>query len=968
MNTPAPSVPDQITDVFKNIGAGVKEAGQNKQREYDNRIRAVKAGKPLKSGDTPDDLLKDFKNFSGKDWSEETQPETKTGSTKKTVSESAPETAPEVSADQEPEVKLKSMSERFKQCADKFIRKHFKSEIVDEKPPESSVTQMTKKIGISVIGAAASLAGIKSLVDLPRWFAQKYYTKKEHARIQSALDFQRTPKKQKVKLISDSNPGVSDDEWTVEKIHDDGLMTIKKADTIKTVESSAIEFSAYVSPLEEKKKRLEQAINESKYVPAAKKAELLKKLKDEVEIYENELAKYEKERNEKIAKLLDETIQTRVKGTMALKEALNTALIATGLSALRGVGYGAVALYERHVKVQKEREKKERTGGYIKELIVNGVKETLEKLILKKGDTGVQKALNFGQALGTVMLFGGFAGLATEEMFGKGGPSEAINKALEAFEQKGVLQASVENYGEQFERMKDMATLGLMKEETTPPVIASSSDGKSETIQVEIASSPQQEVETNLNKNDTPSATEPTEKTSVKTVETEPAESEVAAGSRTLETSIAYDETEEAQLEKRSEKPVVEDATAETKQESISKNELQTGTVRKGDSFTEIAERHLRSNPAKFGYKGDLDNKAAVERWVEREAYRTTLRQAREFGIYGKGIDKLSINVVSDNGKLTFKFHDAKTGNEMPLEDARKLGFIRRIHKPTRIFEDTSSEPGVKAPEVSIEHLESPEQEKMTREPREPEVETQPERAPSTQIETEKPASDSKIDLNPVPELNVDLSPSAPSSEITYPEPIDETKADTAQPATQASQESAPLIDVSGSKALDVFHSQHGTAHFSQEGGRITGIKLNYTRTDEDINKAAERFATSKKEIHEAYRQTFPDKSLNTQRLRVNGLLGRMEEQSRTDKILKEMETKGQKGTPEYFAMKKHSGYLKGFIKRSFQKLGMKDKLEPLERVTQGIEAQTVPSKDLESAGLTETDDAPKKQEEPAKP
>lgn len=65
-----PSKGQQIEDAFKNIGDGIRENVLAKVSEYDQRLRAAQEGRPLKVGDTVENLLPDFKRMTKQDWTE----------------------------------------------------------------------------------------------------------------------------------------------------------------------------------------------------------------------------------------------------------------------------------------------------------------------------------------------------------------------------------------------------------------------------------------------------------------------------------------------------------------------------------------------------------------------------------------------------------------------------------------------------------------------------------------------------------------------------------------------------------------------------------------------------------------------------------------------------------------------------------------------------------------------------------
>jgi hypothetical protein len=57
-----------IKKVFEMMGSGVKESAIAKTQEYHERLSAAQAGKPLKAGDTVENLLPDFKRLTKTEW------------------------------------------------------------------------------------------------------------------------------------------------------------------------------------------------------------------------------------------------------------------------------------------------------------------------------------------------------------------------------------------------------------------------------------------------------------------------------------------------------------------------------------------------------------------------------------------------------------------------------------------------------------------------------------------------------------------------------------------------------------------------------------------------------------------------------------------------------------------------------------------------------------------------------------
>src|SRR3989338_5133509 len=263
----------------------------------------------------------------------------------------------------------------FKTTMDSFWKKHLKGERLPEEDEKTDVTraQTAKLVGTSLFGAAASIVGFKLLADLPRLVVQKYYTTEEQKRLSAAFEA---------------------GEKSVEEEGKEGTSDVVK----------------------EKAVALEKAIDDSKYLSAAQKEKLKEDMRGVQDRYDEDLTMTRKKRGEAVAKLLDETIQTRVKGVTVVKETVNSVLALSSLSALRGAGYGAVALYERYQKVSKEKKKGKRTEALAEELVVNGFKETWNKLAWKGEGSKKEKAIAVAAAAGTVLRFVGIGRLAATEI------------------------------------------------------------------------------------------------------------------------------------------------------------------------------------------------------------------------------------------------------------------------------------------------------------------------------------------------------------------------------------------------------------------------------------------------------------------------------------------------------------------------------------------------------------------------
>lgn len=71
IETPANSTAEQVKAAFEALGGGVRAGVIEKVLDYDKRIRAALAGKPIKPGDTFEGLKKDFRFFTRQEWAED---------------------------------------------------------------------------------------------------------------------------------------------------------------------------------------------------------------------------------------------------------------------------------------------------------------------------------------------------------------------------------------------------------------------------------------------------------------------------------------------------------------------------------------------------------------------------------------------------------------------------------------------------------------------------------------------------------------------------------------------------------------------------------------------------------------------------------------------------------------------------------------------------------------------------------
>ncbi len=508
----------------------------------------------------------------------------------------------------------------FKTTMDSFWKKHLKGERLPEEDEKTDVTraQTAKLVGTSLFGAAASIVGFKLLADLPRWVVQKYYTTEEQKRLSAAFEA---------------------GEKSVEEEGKEGTSDVVK----------------------EKAVALEKAIDDSKYLSAAQKEKLKEDMRGVQDRYDEDLTMTRKKRGEAVAKLLDETIQTRVKGVTVVKETVNSVLALSSLSALRGAGYGAVALYERYQKVSKEKKEGKRTESLAKELVVNGFKETWNKLAWKGEGSKKEKAIAFAAAAGTVLRFVGIGGLASTEIMNEG-VSEAIGKTLSAWEQKSAGEFVADNFEENIHRVTGGLFRGAVE---TPAPEAPEAEGPD--VEPDHGSS-RGEVEAQVQdgvsgKAEAPDAgyvEAPAPDAGPQTRGEVPVSREVSPA-EPAELQAREAVPEQGVVPEKVEAP--EGKSGDIQEQTVLKEALKSGIVEKGDGATQAALRGLGKDELKhFGLENATPKRLAA---FMRDAMKNA-GMSSEDHLTHKAIGHVSFRVEEISGKPMLVGYDLQTLKQIP--------------------------------------------------------------------------------------------------------------------------------------------------------------------------------------------------------------------------------------------------------------------------------------------------------------
>jgi hypothetical protein len=488
------------------------------------------------------------------------------------------------------------MSESGSTFMSKLRGEHVPDTSKEPEPGKKDAAKYYSLISKGVLSGLATMSGIKGAYDVPAWFYQKYVTTvEEKRRLEDSFKF-------------------------TEVTGDEESYLAQRADSISS------------------------AVDESKFLSPEQKTDLKNKIKEIADQHEKEIVSLEFKRNQEVFKLVDDFIQTRVKGTVALKEGVNSALKFTaavsGASAALALGrsgtYLSVSLFERAKKVQKEIKEGERSGKFIGEYL-KGFGETWDNLNGGKGKDWKEKSVNIAKAAGTITRVLGFGSLAGSAI-GESIPDDMFDKMLLSI--------------------------------PTGKEVADSLVG-GDVVQEAVEGSAEVTPETEIEYDEEEAVLEP--------------EPEVAP-------EVVTEPEPEIVPEVAAEPEAVEEVAADaevvpTPEAGVSQEQLELATIKSGDGIIRIAQRQLEADPTKFGYEGDVDDASAVKKWVRKTAFAAAKKNGfinsdGWTGIGGKGIDKVAIVISNNDGEINFGFADAQTGEELNVEDLEEQRIIRDYVKP----------------------------------------------------------------------------------------------------------------------------------------------------------------------------------------------------------------------------------------------------------------------------------------------
>jgi hypothetical protein len=473
-----------------------------------------------------------------------------------------------------------------------------------------------------------------------------------------------------------------------------------------------------------KNKDLQEAINsfkeklsEAESIPEDEKKEFKSLLASIVSERSKNLKKIENKKAEETEEVLKTYLQTKVKGTTIARDALNSALTATGLMAFRGAMYGGMALTERAQKANlefskeelkqriqegkienKSLTKKERISHIIKDVTINATTETVRALTFRgKTKESKHKVVDFIQGLGTALRGLGIGGSAVNEIVNQGisgSVEESLNGFLDAFEEEGITGVFKEvghNFADRFNWITKHFNSGDYQ---NPGNIENIEDGSGDGAGLEndstLSSSPSTEV-------DTDSLNIPRPKIDTSSV------SEDVSPSIEANPSIHLNEAVEPFNVGHLEYQGGTSVWGEIKNQ-LSEREMITKALENIGDETEATKTHLIdylkdeivSSPEKFGLPKDIDLDKITAEQMKDVKWDDLFSTLKEEGALEKALPNLSEEAkqnILDNNKILKELVE-KTGQPLDsesmdweLDEIKEVGGVDEFLKETRTID-----------------------------------------------------------------------------------------------------------------------------------------------------------------------------------------------------------------------------------------------------------------------------------------
>lgn len=173
----------------------------------------------------------------------------------------------------------------------------------------------------------------------------------------------------------------------------------------------------------ERASALQRRIESSRYLTDVQKAELLRKLEDQYDMFAAQEEPHAERLHREVGRILEHAIRTRVTGEKVVKEATNTLFLVSGMQFLRAPAYGAISVYSRWHRLTRENPESS-AGDRLRATISGGFEAWWDEA--KGGRGRLAQAAAFGTAARFVGMGATFVETVTH--------SEALTSMLNAWE------------------------------------------------------------------------------------------------------------------------------------------------------------------------------------------------------------------------------------------------------------------------------------------------------------------------------------------------------------------------------------------------------------------------------------------------------------------------------------------------------------------------------------------------------
>ncbi|MDO8593108.1 MAG: hypothetical protein Q7R92_05085 [bacterium] len=288
--------------------------------------------------------------------------------------------------------------------------------------------ELQKQAGKTIIGTAASIAGVKSFYDVPEYFRERFV-------VRGIMG--------KGKGLEGSVEDLLAKNWQMREERQLGAEPESDIEQDTDVRQAIADLNGRLKLTKEGGQKGSEQRN------------MLAKLLKENRVNEKN---DQQARKEKITEILDDYTTTKITGIQAARESLNTFLFASGAMALRGVSYGIMDGVERYSRLSKDARVKSKKSGqeekvnFLKDVVAGSFTETWDELRFKDMSgkkTGLQKGLDFIKAGGKVMRY---LGLGYSGLDNPGLNAQAMENLLNTLEGKVSLSDMGKNFAGNLEK------------------------------------------------------------------------------------------------------------------------------------------------------------------------------------------------------------------------------------------------------------------------------------------------------------------------------------------------------------------------------------------------------------------------------------------------------------------------------------------------------------------------------------